>query len=509
MHHNILHLGGEDMFDLFGGTLKKNRDGKLAALEKSQAIIEFKLDGTILYANKNFLDALGYMLEEIKGKHHSMFVDPVERNSPEYREFWAKLNRGEFQAAEYKRIGKNGKEIWIRATYNPILDRNGRPYMVVKFAIDVTADKLKAADYEGQLKAIGKSSAVIEFDLDGKIITANQNFLNALGYTLDEVRGQHHSMFVDHITRASDGYRQFWEALKHGEYQANEFKRIGKDGKEVWIQASYNPILDLSGRPFKVVKFATDITNMVVTRIKQAEALKIINAGLTSIGGAVASASTQATSASAASTQTTANVQAVAAGAEELSASVMEISQSMTKSRDEADKAFARAADADKSTQRLTEAAQAMSNIVALIQNIAGQINLLALNATIESARAGDAGKGFAVVASEVKNLARQAADATEKISGEIDGIQNITKDVVSGLANIRSSIETVREYVAATASAVEEQSAVTKDMSQNMQTAAAAVENITTSVKAIADAASEADKSTSEVRQASSALAA
>ena len=497
------------MFGMLGGKLAMNKDGKLAALDKSQAIIEFKLDGTILAANKNFLDTLGYSLDEIQGKHHSMFVEPAERNSSDYREFWARLNRGEFQAAEYKRIGKNGKEVWIRASYNPILDRSGKPYMVVKFATDVTAEKLKSADHEGQINAIGKSSAVIEFELDGKILDANQNFLNALGYTIGEIRGQHHSMFVEPSYRNTHEYKSFWDGLRRGEYQAGEFKRMGKGGKEVWIQASYNPILDLSGRPFKVVKFATDITKVVLARLKQAEALQMINDGLTSIDGAVSSASSQATSASAASTQTTANVQAVAAGAEELSASVLEISQSMSKSRVEADNVFNRAAEADQSTQKLTEAAQAMTSIVSLIQNIAGQINLLALNATIESARAGDAGKGFAVVASEVKNLARQAAEATEKISSEIVGIQSITKEVVTGLSNIRISIESMREYVGSTASAVEEQSAVTRDMSQNMQTAAAAVENITNSVKAIAEAANEADKSTKEVRQASAALAA
>lgn len=497
------------MLGIFGGKLAKIRDGKLAALDKSQAIIEFKLDGTVLTANKNFLDTLGYSLDEIQGKHHSMFVEHGERNSSDYREFWARLNRGEFQAAEYKRIGKNGKEVWIRASYNPILDRSGKPYMIVKFATDVTAEKLKAADHEGQINAIGKSSAVIEFDLDGKILDANQNFLNALGYSIDEIRGQHHSMFVEPSYRSGPAYKSFWDALRRGEYQANEFKRVGKGGKDVWIQASYNPILDLSGRPFKVVKFATDITNAVLVRLKQAEALQMINAGLTSIVDAVSSASSQATSASAASTQTTANVQAVAAGAEELSASVLEISQSMSKSRVEVDNVFHRAAEADRSTQKLTEAAQAMSNIVSIIQNIAGQINLLALNATIESARAGESGKGFAVVASEVKNLARQAAAATEKISSEIDGIQSITKEVVTGLTNIRTSIETMREYVSSTASAVEEQSAVTRDMSQNMQTAAAAVESITNSVTAIAAAASEADRSTKEVRQASAALAA
>jgi methyl-accepting chemotaxis protein len=234
--------------------------GQVAAIRKSQAVIEFKMDGTILDANDNFLKALGYRLEEIEGQHHSMFVEPTYRQSSEYREFWAALNRGEYQAAEYKRIGKGGKEVWIQASYNPILDPNGKPFKVVKYATDVTAQKLQNADYVGQIAAIGKSQAVIEFKMDGTVQTANDNFLKALGYTLDEIKGRHHSMFVDEAYRQSYEYKEFWAALNRGEYQAAEYKRIGKGGKEVCIQASYNPIMDLNGKPFKVVKYATDIT---------------------------------------------------------------------------------------------------------------------------------------------------------------------------------------------------------------------------------------------------------
>jgi methyl-accepting chemotaxis protein len=234
--------------------------GQVAAIRKSQAVIEFKMDGTILDANDNFLKALGYRLEEIEGQHHSMFVEPTYRQSSEYREFWAALNRGEYQAAEYKRIGKGGKEVWIQASYNPILDPNGKPFKVVKYATDVTAQKLQNEDYVGQIAAIGKSQAVIEFKMDGTVQTANDNFLKALGYTLDEIKGRHHSMFVDEAYRQSYEYKEFWAALNRGEYQAAEYKRIGKGGKEVCIQASYNPIMDLNGKPFKVVKYATDIT---------------------------------------------------------------------------------------------------------------------------------------------------------------------------------------------------------------------------------------------------------
>ncbi len=234
--------------------------GQLAAIRKAQAVIEFTLDGKVLDANENFLKVLGYTLDEIRGQHHSMFVDPTFRQSVEYRLFWEKLGRGEYEAGQYRRIGKGGKEVWIQASYNPIMDASGKPFKVVKYATDITEQKLRNADFEGQLAAIGKAQAVIEFTLDGKVLNANENFLKVLGYALDEIRGQHHGMFVEPAYRQSAEYRLFWEKLARGDYEAGQFKRIGKGGKEIWIQASYNPIMDMSGRPFKVVKYATDVT---------------------------------------------------------------------------------------------------------------------------------------------------------------------------------------------------------------------------------------------------------
>nr|WP_123434377.1 methyl-accepting chemotaxis protein [Pseudomonas brassicacearum] len=251
--------------------------GQIDAINKAQAVIEFSLDGRILHANDNFLNTLGYTLAEIKGQHHSMFADPAYSASPEYRLFWDKLGRGEFDAGEYKRIGKGGKEIWIQASYNPIMDMDGKPFKVVKYATDITQSKLQAADFAGQLGAISKAQAVIEFSLDGKILHANDNFLNTLGYTLAEIKGQHHSMFADPVYRASPEYRVFWDKLGRGEFDAGEYKRIGKGGKEIWIQASYNPIMDMNGQPFKVVKYATDVTaqvnanNMLVQAVEQAQ----------------------------------------------------------------------------------------------------------------------------------------------------------------------------------------------------------------------------------------------
>ena len=415
---------------------------KVSAIGRAQAVIEFKLDGTIVTANQNFCQALGYSLAEIEGKHHSLFVAPAERDSAAYREFWARLNRGEYQAGEYKRIGKGGREVWILASYNPLLDENGKPFGVAKFATDVTAEKLKNADLAGQISAIDKAQAVIEFNMDGTIITANANFLGTLGYSLAEIKGKHHSMFVEPSERDGAAYREFWATLNRGQYQAAEYKRIGKGGKEVYIQASYNPILDLNGKPFKVVKYATDTTRQVLVRM-----------GNERVRGMMES---------------------VAAGSEELNASVREISEAMTKSRETAMSAVEQVASADAQAQRLTEAAKAMSGIIEMINSITSQINLLALNATIESARAGEAGRGFAVVASEVKNLANQAKQATDTITSEIDALNTISGDVVSSLTAIKVAIASVSEFISSTAAAVEEQSAVTADMSANMQRAAA-----------------------------------
>jgi methyl-accepting chemotaxis protein len=421
--------------------------GKLAAITRAQAIIEFNLDGTIITANDVFLSVVGYSLAEIQGKHHSTFVAPAERDGAAYREFWSSLNRGEFRSGEYKRFGKGGKEVWIIASYNPILDDAGKPFKVVKFASDVTEQKLKAADYAGQIEAIGKSQAVIEFRMDGTVLNANENFLSALGYSLQEIQGKHHGMFVPPQLRDGADYREFWAALNRGEFQSGEYQRLGKGGREIWIQASYNPIRDLNGQPYKVVKYASDTTAQVIAR-KKSETVRSM-------------------------------MEQVAAGAEQLNASVQEISEAMARSRETASTAVDRVEVADQQAQRLSSAAGSMSSIVELIGDITGQINLLALNATIESARAGEAGRGFAVVASEVKNLANQAKQATDKIGSEIGNLNGISSDVVDALVAIKSAIQNVSEYVSSTAAAVDEQSAVTNEMSSNMRRAAAEAASI------------------------------
>ncbi|WP_420934704.1 methyl-accepting chemotaxis protein [Alteromonas sp. A081] len=232
----------------------------LNALDKAQAVIEFTPDGIIQNANDNFLNTLGYSLNEIVGNHHKMFCDSEYVRSEEYTEFWRSLNTGKLHSGEFCRFNKMGREVWIQASYNPVFDDDGNVIRVVKFATDITASKLKSSNYEGQIKAINKAQAVIEFDLDGYILTANENFLNTLGYKLEEVQGKHHSMFVKDDYKRSAEYAQFWEQLRQGSMFDDEFERVGKEGKPVWIQASYNPIIDQNGRPYKVVKFAIDIT---------------------------------------------------------------------------------------------------------------------------------------------------------------------------------------------------------------------------------------------------------
>ena len=440
------------------------------ALNKSQAVIEFNLDGTILTANENFLKAMGYTLAEVKGRHHSMFVEPAYKDSAEYRDFWAKLNRGEFQAAQYRRFGKGGKEIWIEASYNPILGRDGRPYKVVKFATDISAQKAAFADLNGKVEAIGRSQAVIEFELDGTIITANQNFLSVMGYRLEEIKGKHHSMFAEPAYANSNEYREFWAKLNRGEYQAAQYKRFGKGGKEIWIEASYNPILDANGKPCKVVKFATDLTkrkeqNLALARTFETGVKALVQVVSTSAGDM----ETTAQSLAAAAEQTNQQSSTVSAASDELSASVNEIARQLTEATRVCSDAVNEARNSEKMVADLVSAGEKIGNVTQMITDIAGQTNLLALNATIEAARAGEAGKGFAVVASEVKSLANQTAKATEEIEEQIRGIQGASQTTATAIREIGLIISKISEINTSISGAVEEQSAATREVSVNI----------------------------------------
>jgi methyl-accepting chemotaxis protein len=461
--------------------------GQVSAIKRSQAVIEFKLDGTIVTANQNFLDTLGYRLEEIQGKHHRLFVEPAFAASADYAEFWAKLNRGDFQAAQYKRLGKGGKEVWIEASYNPILDLNGKPCKVVKFATDVTRQKMEYADLLGQVNAIKRSQAVIEFKLDGTIITANQNFLDVMGYSLAEIEGKHHSMFAEPAFAGSAEYREFWAKLNRGEYQAAQYKRLGKGRKEIWIEASYNPILDLNGKPCKVVKYATDLTK------RKAENSKLADAFERDVKGLVDTVSTSshqmqgsAQSLAAGAEQTNQQSQAVASASDELSSSVSEIARQVTEASKVIDRAVAESTRSESIVAELVGTAAKIGDVTKIINLIAGQTNLLALNATIEAARAGEYGKGFAVVASEVKALAQQTTKATDQIAEQITGIQGSSESMAKAIGEIGRVINTIREISTSISSAVEEQSAATREVSSNINGVKTAAEDNGRSASAV-----------------------
>jgi len=427
--------------------------GQIAALHRSQAVIEFAVDGTILTANAHFLGAVGYTLEQVKGQHHRMFVEQAERESTQYRQFWEKLARGEFHSGQFRRVGRDGREIWLQASYNPILDPAGKPFKVVKYCTDITEQKRHMADVEGQIQAINKAEAVIEFELDGTIRTANGNFLRTVGYSLDEVRGHHHRMFVEPAFAATAQYRAFWEKLGRGEFDTGQYKRVAKGGREVWLQASYNPIFDASGRPVKVVKFATDITEqkrmsdrlaVLVAQIKTSTSEVLTNAEEISRGNSDLSQ----------------RVEEQAASLEQTASSMEEMTTTVKQNADNASHANQLAVAACSHAERggvvvnnavkamgvINESSRKIGDIIGVINEIAFQTNLLALNAAVEAARAGEQGRGFAVVATEVRNLAGRSATAAKEIK---QLIENSVANVADGARLVEQSGTTLEEIIA------------------------------------------------------------
>ena len=459
-------------------------DPRLAALDASYAIIEFDPSGRIRSANENFLATMGYALEEVVGQHHRMFVEAEYAASDAYARFWERLRQGHHQTAEFRRVGKNGRDVWIEASYNPIKDRAGRVTRIMKLATDVTARRLERFDFESQIKAINQSQCVIEFNLDGTVIKANRNFCDFMGYSADALAGVHHSRFCSPDYAASPEYKAFWAKLGEGVFQSGEFQRFTASGEEVWLQASYNPVFDLNGRPLKVVKVATDMTAIAKRRRQRENIQHDIHTGLQTVSAAVIQSSGQAQAAVTDANQAATNVQSVAAGAEELAASFAEISRSAAQST------------------------AAIGRVVELINQIADQTNLLALNATIEASRAGEAGKGFAVVANEVKGLAAQTSKAIEDIARQVQTVQSTSQDAVTAISSVAGVISRIDSIAASIATAVEQQSAVTRDISQNMQTAAQSVSNMTLAVEDIAQATRSAEVSTRRVTEAAASIA-
>lgn len=441
------------MFGLARTTV--TRAARASAIERSQATITFDADGTVLDANANFLALLGYTIEEIRGQSHRMFVDRGEAASPAYERFWTQLRAGQAHGAEYRRIGKGDRVVWVRATYNPVRGRAGRVARIIAVAVDITASKLAAAEAARHLDAIETSQAVIHFDLEGTVTHANENFLTAMGYALDEVRGRHHRMFVSPAFAGSAAYQAFWDSVRAGQFTSAVYQRIGKSGREVWLQATYTPVFDAEGRPCAVVMFATDVTRNMRLR---SEAVRIAE-------------------------RTLGNISAVAAAAEQMHVTSEGIAEQMARSRCAVDEIHQRAKAVESSTVQLRAAAQSMDRVVQAITAITEQINLLALNATIEAARAGAAGRGFAVVAAEVKNLAVQAGQATSSVSGEIASMQSVSISVSNALVSIASAVDALQTFVVQTSDATEQQRATTGEVAANIHTTSSGVEGIARSL--------------------------
>lgn len=383
---------------------------RLAAIDAVQAVIEFKPDGTIVNANPRFLDTMGYALGEIAGRHHRMFVEPGHAESREYADFWARLAQGRTDAGLYKRLDKHGREVWLQSSYNPIRNRLGQVTRIVKYATDVTAEQRQAADMQSRLKAIDRAQGVIEFDLDGTILDVNDNFLRAVGYDRDEVQGQHHRMFVSAEEARSEQYARFWQKLRTGTHDAGLYRRLGRGGRPVWIQATYNPVLDASGRPVRVIKYATDVTAQTLA----AQTLQSV------VGGLSDTVKDNALKAQEARGVTDSAHTAAREGGEVVG-------------------------DVVRTMGAIEDSMHAITEATDLIDSLAFQSNLLSLNATIEAAHAGQMGRGFAVVAAEVRDLAQRSKEGARQIHALLE---TASRCVVEGRAFADAAGESMRGII-------------------------------------------------------------
>ena len=494
--------------------------GQVKAIGRSLAVIEFALDGTIENANKNFLKTTGYTLEEIRGRHHRMFVDSSERETSAYERFWKQLEQGEYQSGVFHRIGKDGREIWLQACYSPIFDAAGKPFKVVKYCTDVTDQKMRAADSEGQVKAIDKSQSVVEFDLDGTIRNANENFLRTVGYTIDEIRGRHHRIFVDSGYAQSAEYRAFWEKLGRGIFAGGEYKRVAKGGREIWLQATYNPIMDANGRPAKVVKYASDITEQKATSQQLAKVMSDIRTAGVEI-------QLSAEEISKGNTSLSERVEAQAASLEETTSSMMRMTETVRENADNAREAneLARIAcdhaerggkimhDAVAAMQVINESSRKIADIIGVIDAIAFQTNLLALNAAVEAARAGEQGRGFAVVASEVRSLAGRSAAAAKEIKELIqdsvtkigDGSRLVEQsgssltDIVASVKKVTGIVSEISTASADQATGIEQVGRAVSSMDESTQQNAALVEQAAAASESIVQQVRELNASVND----------
>ena len=400
---------------------------RAVAIRRAVAVADYDLDGRLVDANDVFQEVMGYSLTELTGRPHSSLVAPEAADGLEYQAFWDKLRRGDFVSGVFHRVGKDGREVWLRATYSPVLDLDGKPRSIMELATDITRSRVEANDADSRLAALDRSMAVISFDLDGTILEANDNFLRTTGYSLREIVGSHHSMFCTPEYLRSPEYRDFWLRLRSGEFISGEFQRVGKYGREVWLQASYNPVLDLSGRPVRIVKYAQDVTEQVELKNRVGDRTKEMTASVARLTASIDQIASSAAAAADLAGGTQANAQE---GFEALRESIEAISL-------------------------IQRSSTAITDIVAVIGEIAGQTNLLAFNASIEAARAGEHGVGFSVVASEVRKLAERSSEAADQIATLIAESQERVGhgSQVSGRA--QEAFERIVESVAKTGDAI------------------------------------------------------
>lgn len=376
-------------------------EARFKAIDRAMAVIEFTPDGRIVTANENFLRTTGYALKEIQGEHHRMFCDSSYASSAEYRDFWQQLNRGEFASGRYPRVDKQGRKIWLEASYNPVFGVDGKLERVIKFASEVTDQVETSQSQQSLIDAIDRSMAVIEFNLQGEVQVANDNFLSATGYTLNELRGKHHRLFCTSEEANSTAYSQFWQRLNRGEYVAGQFKRVNKYGDIIWLEATYNPVFDATGKLEKVVKFASDITAKVNRQEAESEAARM------------------AYDISVTTDETTQQGEMAIQSAMELMRQLADTTRG-----------------ASNHIEALNEQSDQIGSIVSTINGIAEQTNLLALNAAIEAARAGEAGRGFAVVADEVRQLAARTSASTTEITDVVKKNHDLAQQAVSTMTS-------------------------------------------------------------------------